>query len=604
MSGNGGISIEQMIPLGLAIAATVATDGAAAPLIEEAAGATLAEGVVAESLPVVLGDTLTSGVLPDIAAGVAPETWASGTEALNPVGLNDVVGNTAVPSPTTQPIPVEQPPVLQQNYLSSGRDYGGNAFGEYGGTTDLAEPPAPTTTTTTQPAAETVNVQQGLRNPYPAPGTATTGTANASAPLSEATKQAALQKGAADPSWWSTLSPTTKMAITGAGTLGLGALLKADNSRYGTPGTQTYTGPLSQFSYNPNTFKPTTVAQPTPYKAHYATGGLASTNAFAGGGSPVPYDPNTQTYTGVYAAPTAEQNQQTINNLARMQQQQQQQIAYDQAGMYGANDNTGGVGVGGPGTGGPGGEAGNAGAGEGGDGSGGVGSAAQGGIMRARRMAYGGTVEEMSRNNAIGANQMYPQSDVISNAYASPTNNPISTDILTSSADADVNPYTGAERLKKGGIAAAAPANNMQAIDDYIAATKQEGGLQQVMAKAKAGDYNAMIALNKLGGTPNQNYAMGGGVGHLGGYSDGGRMLKGPGDGMSDDIPASIAGKQPARLADNEFVVPADVVSHLGNGSSDAGARKLYKMMDNVRKARTGKKKQAPQIKSDKYMPA
>ena len=224
--------------------------------------------------------------------------------------------------------------------------------------------------------------------------------------------------------------------------------------------------------------------------------------------------------------------------------------------------------------------------------------------MRARRMAYGGTVEEMSRQNAIGANQMYPQSGVISNAYATPTNNPISTDILTSQGDANVNPYTGAERMAKGGIAAAAPASNMQAIDDYIAATKQEGGLQQVMAKAKAGDYNAMIALNKLGATPNKNYAAGGGVGHLGGYSDGGRMLKGPGDGMSDDIPASIAGKQPARLADNEFVVPADVVSHLGNGSSDAGARKLYKMMDNVRKARTGKKKQAPQIKSDKYMPA
>jgi hypothetical protein len=81
-------------------------------------------------------------------------------------------------------------------------------------------------------------------------------------------------------------------------------------------------------------------------------------------------------------------------------------------------------------------------------------------------------------------------------------------------------------------------------------------------------------------------------------------MLKGPGDGMSDSIPASIQGKQPARLATNEFVIPADVVSHLGNGSSDAGAKKLYAMMDRVRRARTGKQKQAPAIKANKYLPA
>ena len=98
--------------------------------------------------------------------------------------------------------------------------------------------------------------------------------------------------------------------------------------------------------------------------------------------------------------------------------------------------------------------------------------------------------------------------------------------------------------------------------------------------------------------------ARGGIMSSLGGYSDGGRMLKGPGDGMSDSIPASIGNKQPARLADGEFVVPADVVSHLGNGSTDAGARKLYSMMDKIRKARTGKKKQAPAVKADRYMPA
>jgi hypothetical protein len=91
--------------------------------------------------------------------------------------------------------------------------------------------------------------------------------------------------------------------------------------------------------------------------------------------------------------------------------------------------------------------------------------------------------------------------------------------------------------------------------------------------------------------------------GHLGGYSDGGRMLKGPGDGMSDDIPASIAGIQPARLANEEFVIPADVVSHLGNGSSESGAKVLYNMMDKVRKARTGHTKQGKQINPEKLMP-
>jgi hypothetical protein len=96
-----------------------------------------------------------------------------------------------------------------------------------------------------------------------------------------------------------------------------------------------------------------------------------------------------------------------------------------------------------------------------------------------------------------------------------------------------------------------------------------------------------------------------GGLADLGGYSDyarGGRMLKGPGDGMSDDIPATIANKQPARLANEEFVVPADVVSHLGNGSSEAGAKALYKMMDRVRQARTGNKKQGKQINPEKYL--
>lgn len=102
-------------------------------------------------------------------------------------------------------------------------------------------------------------------------------------------------------------------------------------------------------------------------------------------------------------------------------------------------------------------------------------------------------------------------------------------------------------------------------------------------------------------------YAEGGNVSTLGDYSDGGRLLKGPGDGVSDSIPATISNKQPARLADGEFVVPARIVSELGNGSTDAGARKLYAMMERVQQARgrtTGKNRIAANTRSDKYLPA
>lgn len=94
---------------------------------------------------------------------------------------------------------------------------------------------------------------------------------------------------------------------------------------------------------------------------------------------------------------------------------------------------------------------------------------------------------------------------------------------------------------------------------------------------------------------------------NLGGYSDGGRLLRGPGDGVSDSIPAVIGKKQPARLADGEFVVPARIVSELGNGSTEAGARKLYAMMDRIQKARgktVGKGKVAKNSRSEKYLPA
>jgi len=147
---------------------------------------------------------------------------------------------------------------------------------------------------------------------------------------------------------------------------------------------------------------------------------------------------------------------------------------------------------------------------------------------------------------------------------------------------------TDADKKKTDDDAAAAAANSQ--LDSSSTGGQAAGGLQQAYA---------------MGGAT--GYALGG-LGTLGGYSDGGRLLKGPGDGVSDSIPATIGRKnQPARLADGEFVVPARIVSELGNGSTDAGAKKLYAMLDRVQRARgktTGKNKVAANSRADKYLPA
>lgn len=101
--------------------------------------------------------------------------------------------------------------------------------------------------------------------------------------------------------------------------------------------------------------------------------------------------------------------------------------------------------------------------------------------------------------------------------------------------------------------------------------------------------------------------ALAGGGYNLGDYSDGGRLLKGPGDGVSDSIPAVVGNRRPARLADGEFVVPARIVSELGNGSTNAGAKKLYAMMDRIQARRsktTGKGRVAVNSRADKMLPA
>lgn len=133
-----------------------------------------------------------------------------------------------------------------------------------------------------------------------------------------------------------------------------------------------------------------------------------------------------------------------------------------------------------------------------------------------------------------------------------------------------------------------------------------EGGYKRPKARSLTGEGFYKFAQDRkdssMEASVEQNFAKGG----LGAASKSlpPRFLEGAGDGMSDSIKASIGGVQEARLADGEFVVPADVVSHLGNGSSKAGAKKLYAMMDKIRKARTGRERQAPEVNAAKYMPA
>jgi hypothetical protein len=148
---------------------------------------------------------------------------------------------------------------------------------------------------------------------------------------------------------------------------------------------------------------------------------------------------------------------------------------------------------------------------------------------------------------------------------------------------------------------------------NYSAATGVPGGEQQYFRPAYTRMAEGGVAsapMQPLEPSTSRDSAVryaGGGISHLGDYSDGGRLLKGPGDGVSDSIPATIANKQPARLAYGEFVVPARIVSELGNGSTEAGARKLYAMMDRVQKARgktTGKDRVAVNSRADKMLPA
>jgi hypothetical protein len=179
---------------------------------------------------------------------------------------------------------------------------------------------------------------------------------------------------------------------------------------------------------------------------------------------------------------------------------------------------------------------------------------------------------------------------------------------LTNTAGSAFMGYTGGEAIKEAeqmkneaDLAAAKDDTERNAILARIEESKQRG-IRAVSANPYQFAYGGPVD-DEAGFDDFNNYT-GGGIASMAKGGMAPRFLSGGGDGMSDDIPATINDKQPARLADGEFVIPADVVSHLGNGSSKAGAKQLYSMMDKVRHARTGNKKQGKQITPAKYMPA
>jgi hypothetical protein len=150
------------------------------------------------------------------------------------------------------------------------------------------------------------------------------------------------------------------------------------------------------------------------------------------------------------------------------------------------------------------------------------------------------------------------------------------------------------------GMNFAAPSANTFGFQPY-AAPQNPQSIEAILAALKAQQAQQAAPVGMaMGGMADGGY-------NLGGYSDGGRLLKGPGDGVSDSIPATIGNRQPARLADGEFVVPARIVSELGNGSTDAGAKKLYAMMQRIQQARgrtVGSGKVAVNSRAEKLLPA
>ena len=224
------------------------------------------------------------------------------------------------------------------------------------------------------------------------------------------------------------------------------------------------------------------------------------------------------------------------------------------------------------------------------------------------KMASGGAIASSLPN--LRGN--YPGSNINQTSYSSmPSTN---AQEIVDGYGPKIDPFTGEQGMAKGGIASGNLADFKMYPDENQTNEFEDLSPTQLEAATEADDPimqgMALLERDRRKGSGTKGYKRKefahGGITALSEYAAGGKLLRGPGDGMSDDIPAVIKGPKPQRaaLADGEFVVPADVVSHLGNGSTDAGAKRLYSMMDKVRHARTGNKKQGRQIKAERFLPA
>jgi len=280
--------------------------------------------------------------------------------------------------------------------------------------------------------------------------------------------------------------------------------------------------------------------------------------------------------------------------------------------------------------------------------------------------AAGGPVEDMSNANLTGSSTNYPLANHLSGAYSASNQQPMSNNVVTGAQDAAVDPYTGQQFAEGGPVGSFYYDQATGRYSGNPKTAESSGGLMEIVKRMNSAEgmgaapqpytYDPATQMYKktepsmpsaavspsamnylvsndgggFGSTSDPaaaaaadaaasadagaaNMAKGGiaalaqGVSNLGDYSDGGRLLRGPGDGVSDSIPAMIGKKQPARLADGEFVVPARIVSELGNGSTEAGARKLYAMMDRIQKSRgktVGKGRVATNSRAEKHLPA
>jgi len=422
MSGGNSGGIESYLPIAAALAATVATDGAAAPWLGEAlgaeagtAGATMlgagAMGALTGGATSALrGGNILQGAaiggLGGAAMGGIGAAYGGGTPTTE--GLVPTIAEAPVSGTLAAPVPLPSTPFDPMQLSQEGYKYVGPGAAPFMGSGGAS-----------LGASNVASVLPGELGDIPlnAAGNLAYNPTDITTPtnLVSSGAQGLQGLGGGSSGIMKLLADNKGIAALG-GTALLGTLMQRGNNKYGTPSNQPYDGPLSKFKYDPNQYHPTTAAQPNPaYRPVYPNYVRTPYNAYAAEGGAVK-------------------------------------------------------------------------------------AMASGGIAMVNPSV--GPVEQMSRDNAMGNNQMFPTAAINSPAFSSATNTPVANNLIASTSDADVDPYTGAQRFAIGGGIAAKPKkqNNMAAIDDYVAQAQSDPAT--VMGKAKDGDWNAMIALNKVNNTP------------------------------------------------------------------------------------------------------